>query len=112
MGDRAQRVKGKAEETKGRVKRETGVASGRSGTEARGAGEDGGLREVGAHAPAELARYIAPKGSVALDGISLTVKRGGTIAQPLSQAPVFPAMVTHMVGVGAVCVVHVLQKAA
>ena len=40
MADRAQRVKGKAEETKGRVKRETGVASGRPGTETRGAGEE------------------------------------------------------------------------
>jgi type IV pilus assembly protein PilC len=28
------------------------------------------------------------------------VKRGGTIAEPLRQAPIFPAMVTHMVGVG------------
>ena len=40
MGDRAQRVKGKAEETKGRVKRETGEASARPGTEARGTGEE------------------------------------------------------------------------
>ena len=29
-----------------------------------------------------------------------SVKRGGTIAAPLKNAPVFPAMVTHMVGVG------------
>ena len=28
------------------------------------------------------------------------VKRGGTIAEPLHQAPIFPSMVTHMVGVG------------
>ena len=28
------------------------------------------------------------------------VKRGGTIAEPLRSAPIFPAMVTHMVGVG------------
>ena len=34
MGDRTQRVKGKAEETKGRLKRETGAATGRPGTEA------------------------------------------------------------------------------
>ena len=40
MGDRTQRVKGKAEETKGRLKRETGAATGRPGTEARGAGEE------------------------------------------------------------------------
>ena len=29
-----------------------------------------------------------------------SVKRGGTIAAPLAQASIFPAMVTHMVGVG------------
>jgi type IV pilus assembly protein PilC len=29
-----------------------------------------------------------------------SVKRGGTIADPLKNAPVFPGMVTHMVGVG------------
>ena len=29
-----------------------------------------------------------------------SVKRGGTIAEPLKNAPVFPGMVTHMVGVG------------
>jgi type IV pilus assembly protein PilC len=29
-----------------------------------------------------------------------SVKRGGTIAAPLKDAPVFPGMVTHMVGVG------------
>ncbi len=29
-----------------------------------------------------------------------SVKSGGTIAQPLERAPVFPAMVTHMIGVG------------
>jgi riboflavin synthase len=35
--------------------------------------EDGGSRRITIEAPADLARYIAPKGSVALDGISLTV---------------------------------------
>jgi uncharacterized protein YjbJ (UPF0337 family) len=40
MGDRKQRVKGKAEELKGRGKRETGAATGRRGTEARGAAEE------------------------------------------------------------------------
>ncbi len=40
MGDRMQRVKGKAEEVKGRTKREAGAATGRPGTEARGAGEE------------------------------------------------------------------------
>lgn len=29
-----------------------------------------------------------------------SVKRGGTISEPLKKAPVFPTMVTHMVGVG------------
>jgi hypothetical protein len=38
MGDRTQRVTGKTEEVKGRAKRKTGVATGRPGTEARGAG--------------------------------------------------------------------------
>jgi type IV pilus assembly protein PilC len=36
----------------------------------------------------------------AMDGVVASVKRGGTIAAPLAQAPVFPPMVTHMVGVG------------
>jgi type IV pilus assembly protein PilC len=36
----------------------------------------------------------------AMSGVVASVKRGGTIAAPLAQAPVFPAMVTHMVGVG------------
>lgn len=41
MGDRTQRVKGKQDRgVKGRAKRETGVATGRPGTEARGAGEE------------------------------------------------------------------------
>jgi type IV pilus assembly protein PilC len=35
-----------------------------------------------------------------MDGVINSVKRGGTIAAPLAQAPIFPAMVTHMVGVG------------
>jgi type IV pilus assembly protein PilC len=36
----------------------------------------------------------------AMDGVINSVKRGGTIAAPLAQAPIFPVMVTHMVGVG------------
>ncbi|HEX5852278.1 MAG TPA: type II secretion system F family protein [Solirubrobacteraceae bacterium] len=36
----------------------------------------------------------------AMDGVIASVKRGGTIAAPLAAAPLFPAMVTHMVGVG------------
>jgi type IV pilus assembly protein PilC len=35
-----------------------------------------------------------------MDGVIASVKRGGTISAPLAQAPIFPAMVTHMVGVG------------
>jgi type IV pilus assembly protein PilC len=36
----------------------------------------------------------------AMEGVIASVKRGGTIAAPLAQSPVFPVMVTHMVGVG------------
>jgi type IV pilus assembly protein PilC len=36
----------------------------------------------------------------AMDGVITSVKRGGTIAAPLGQAPIFPMMVTNMVGVG------------
>ncbi len=36
----------------------------------------------------------------AMTGVIDSVKRGGTIAAPLAQAPIFPTMVTHMVGVG------------
>ncbi|HZL49057.1 MAG TPA: type II secretion system F family protein [Solirubrobacteraceae bacterium] len=36
----------------------------------------------------------------AMDGVIASVKRGGTISAPLAQAPIFPMMVTHMVGVG------------
>ncbi len=36
----------------------------------------------------------------AMDGVIASVKRGGTIAAPLAQSPIFPSMVTHMVGVG------------
>lgn len=34
---------------------------------------DGGSVRLGFEAPAELARFVAPKGSVAIDGVSLTV---------------------------------------
>ncbi|HET9094309.1 MAG TPA: CsbD family protein [Solirubrobacteraceae bacterium] len=40
MGDRMQRIKGKAEETKGAGKRETGRVTGRPGLEAEGAAEE------------------------------------------------------------------------
>ena len=36
----------------------------------------------------------------AMEGVITSVKRGGTIAAPLAEAPIFPTMVTHMVGVG------------
>ncbi|HEX4108052.1 MAG TPA: type II secretion system F family protein [Solirubrobacteraceae bacterium] len=36
----------------------------------------------------------------AMDSVIASVKRGGTISEPLSKAPVFPAMVSHMIGVG------------
>jgi type IV pilus assembly protein PilC len=36
----------------------------------------------------------------AMSGVIDSVKNGGTINAPLKAAPVFPAMVVHMVGVG------------
>jgi type IV pilus assembly protein PilC len=36
----------------------------------------------------------------AMESVIASVKQGGTIAEPLKEAPVFPSMVTHMVGVG------------
>jgi type IV pilus assembly protein PilC len=36
----------------------------------------------------------------AMDDVIDSVKQGGTIADPLREAPVFPTMVSHMVGVG------------
>jgi type IV pilus assembly protein PilC len=36
----------------------------------------------------------------AMGDVIASVKSGGTIAEPLGKAPVFPAMVPHMVGVG------------
>jgi type IV pilus assembly protein PilC len=36
----------------------------------------------------------------AMDEVTASVKRGGTLAAPLAKAPVFPSMVTHMVSVG------------
>ncbi|HVY47725.1 MAG TPA: riboflavin synthase [Minicystis sp.] len=40
-------------------------------------------------APAELARYVAPKGSIALDGVSLTVNH---VARPTTAGVVFDVM--------------------
>jgi type IV pilus assembly protein PilC len=36
----------------------------------------------------------------AMGGVIDSVKQGGTISDPLKEAPVFPSMVAHMVGVG------------
>jgi type IV pilus assembly protein PilC len=36
----------------------------------------------------------------AMESVLESVKRGGTIAEPLKDSPVFPSMVTHMIGVG------------
>jgi type IV pilus assembly protein PilC len=36
----------------------------------------------------------------AMESVIASVKRGGTISEPLAGIPVFPTMVTHMVGVG------------
>ena len=35
--------------------------------------EEGGSHRVGLHIPDDLARFVAPKGSITLDGVSLTV---------------------------------------
>jgi len=43
------------------------------GTVVRFAPVSGGSRLLEAEAPTELARFIAPKGSIAIDGVSLTV---------------------------------------
>ncbi len=40
MGDRSQRVQGKAKELKGRLERDSGAAAGRPTTEAHGAAEE------------------------------------------------------------------------
>ncbi len=61
---------------------------------------------TGAGVPLLLALEITGKtgGNVvveeAMDGVIASVKRGGTISAPLAQAPIFPTMVTNMVGVG------------
>ncbi len=36
----------------------------------------------------------------AMDGVIESVKRGGSLSEPLSKTTIFPTMVTHMVGVG------------
>jgi type IV pilus assembly protein PilC len=36
----------------------------------------------------------------AMAGVIASVKRGGTLSEPLSKSTIFPTMVTHMVGVG------------
>jgi riboflavin synthase len=53
---------------------------------------DGNSRRFIIEVPAELARYIAPKGSVALDGISLTVNE---VAHSSFGINVIPHTLTH-----------------
>jgi type IV pilus assembly protein PilC len=36
----------------------------------------------------------------AMDGVITSIKSGGTVSEPLRASPVFPAMVSHMIGVG------------
>jgi len=61
---------------------------------------------TGAGVPLLLALDITGKtgGNIvveeAMAGVIESVKRGGTLSEPLSKAPIFPKMVTHMVGVG------------
>ena len=52
--------------------------------------EDGGSVRLTVEAPADLARFIAPKGSVAIDGVSMTVnevsgRRFGVNVIPITQ---------------------------
>jgi riboflavin synthase len=53
---------------------------------------DGDSRRFTVQAPAELARYIASKGSLALDGISLTVNE---VAQDRFGINIIPHTLTH-----------------
>ena len=61
---------------------------------------------MGAGVPLLLALEIVGKtaGNVvveeAMDSVIASVKRGGTLSEPLSKTTIFPKMVTHMVGVG------------
>jgi type IV pilus assembly protein PilC len=50
----------------------------------------------------------------AMDDVYDSVKRGGSIAKPISSHPIFPAMVTHMVSVGEETgnLEHMLSKVA
>lgn len=53
---------------------------------------DGDSRRFTMEVPAELARFIAPKGSVALDGISLTVNE---VAETRMGCNIIPHTLTH-----------------
>jgi riboflavin synthase len=53
---------------------------------------DGGSRRFVVEVPPDLARYIAPKGSVALDGISLTVNE---VAGSRFEINIIPHTLTH-----------------
>jgi riboflavin synthase len=51
------------------------------------AGEDGFARRLEIEAPAELLRYVVPKGSIAVDGVSLTVAECGERSFTVSLIP-------------------------
>jgi riboflavin synthase len=53
---------------------------------------DGESRRFAIEVPAELARFVAPKGSVALDGISLTVNE---VSQNRMGCNIIPHTLTH-----------------
>ena len=53
---------------------------------------DGESRRFTIEVPAELARFVAPKGSVALDGISLTVNE---VAESRMGCNIIPHTLTH-----------------
>jgi riboflavin synthase len=55
-------------------------------------GPDGSSRRFTVHAPLELARYIAAKGSLALDGISLTVNE---VNESTFGVNIIPHTLTH-----------------
>jgi riboflavin synthase len=50
-------------------------------------GEDGFARRLEIEAPAELLRYVVPKGSIAVDGVSLTVAECGERSFTVSLIP-------------------------
>ena len=61
--------------------------------------KDGDSRRVRIELPAELARYVAPRGSIALDGVSLTVAGAGDAELEVALIPETLARTT----LGALC---------